>query len=114
MDTALLGPVLAELLHGPRGQAQRAAGLALHRTAPGPVPAIAARTEAELTPPARSTAARRPVRRRLGQTAATAAVTVSPGVAAPLAYAYTDAPARFTVVSHYLDEDGRCRRPSDR
>ena len=34
--------VLTDLLHGPRGQAQREAGLALHRRAPGPVPAIAA------------------------------------------------------------------------
>ncbi|OIV35271.1 UDP-N-acetylglucosamine--N-acetylglucosamine transferase [Mangrovactinospora gilvigrisea] len=45
-----LGGTLDALLHGPRGRAQRAAGLALHRAAPGPVPVIAAR--AGLTPAA--------------------------------------------------------------
>ncbi|WP_372487953.1 glycosyltransferase [Streptomyces guryensis] len=47
-DPADLGPVLAELLHGARGQAQRAAGLELHRSVPGPIPAIAARTGHQL------------------------------------------------------------------
>jgi UDP-N-acetylglucosamine:LPS N-acetylglucosamine transferase len=35
-----LGPVLGELLYGRRGRDQRAAGLALHRRATGPVPAV--------------------------------------------------------------------------
>ncbi|GGJ62927.1 MGDG synthase family glycosyltransferase [Streptomyces brasiliensis] len=103
-----LGPVLTELLHGPRGIAQRAAGIALHRSAPGPVPAIAARTgHRPLQPPASSQAVRRTGRRRLALTAATAAATLSLGVAAPLVYAYSEAPARFTAVAHYLDGDRR-------
>ncbi|MER6983197.1 glycosyltransferase, partial [Streptomyces carpinensis] len=101
-----LGPVLTELLDGPRGQAQRAAGIALHRFGPGPVPAIAARTGSRPSPPAPPTA-RRPGRRRIALAAVTAAATVSLGVAAPLAYAYTEAPARFTAVAHYLDGDRR-------
>ncbi|MFF2424010.1 MGDG synthase family glycosyltransferase [Streptomyces mirabilis] len=35
-----LAPTLTELLHGPRGRAQREAGLALFTAAPGPVPAV--------------------------------------------------------------------------
>ncbi|MEV6028787.1 glycosyltransferase [Streptomyces sp. NPDC052036] len=102
-----LGPVLAELLHGERGQAQRAAGIALHRSAPGPLPAVAARCGGAPTPPAPSRTVRRLGRRRLALTATTVATTVSLGVAAPLAYAYSEAPARFTAVAHYLDGDRR-------
>ncbi|GAA2688791.1 MGDG synthase family glycosyltransferase [Streptomyces lunalinharesii] len=104
-----LRPVLGELLHGPRGQAQRAAGIALHRAACGPVPAITARTGRRAAPPAPAPApAARPAgRRRLVLAAATTAVTVSLGVAAPLTYAYTKSPARFTTVAHYLDGDDR-------
>ncbi|AOR36582.1 galactosyldiacylglycerol synthase [Streptomyces fodineus] len=98
-----LGPALTELLHGPRGQAQRAAGIALHRSAPGPVPAIAARTGYGPAPAVVGHAGRR----RLALTAAVAATTLSLGVAGPLAYAYTEAPARFTAVAHYLDGDRR-------
>ncbi|MGI5440589.1 MGDG synthase family glycosyltransferase [Streptomyces shenzhenensis] len=106
-DPADLAPVLAELLHGPRGQAQRAAGLALHRSAPGPVPAIAARSRAQPAPSRQPVTTRPLARRRLSLTVAAAAATVALGVAAPLAYAYTEAPARFTAVAHYLDVDGR-------
>ncbi|MCZ1001367.1 hypothetical protein O1M63_30205 [Streptomyces mirabilis] len=35
-----MAPTLTELLHGPRGRAQREAGLALFTAAPGPVPAV--------------------------------------------------------------------------
>ncbi|WP_405880457.1 glycosyltransferase [Streptomyces sp. NBC_01136] len=44
-----LAPTLVELLHGPRGQAQRAAGLALYASAPGPVPAVTAMTRRPLS-----------------------------------------------------------------
>ncbi|MFG2969829.1 UDP-N-acetylglucosamine--N-acetylglucosamine transferase, partial [Streptomyces sp. NPDC048288] len=121
-DPAGLGPVLAELLHGPRGQAQRTAGLALHASAPGPVPTIAAAvatgplslpTRAAVSTGPLPTRSARPAPkrfrggRRLVLTAAATAATVSLGVAAPLAYAYSEAPARFTTVAHYLDGDGR-------
>jgi len=107
-----LGPVLAELLHGPRGRDQRAAGIALHRSAPGPVPAVAARTGHQRPPDAASPGPRRPRgqdrrrgRPRLGATVAAVAATVSLGVAVPLACAYEHAPGRFTAVTHYLDGD---------
>jgi UDP-N-acetylglucosamine:LPS N-acetylglucosamine transferase len=106
-DPAALGPVLAELLHGPRGEDQRAAGLALHRSALGPVPAIAARTGPQPTPGTPTPPTRFPGRRRIALTAVTVTATVSLGVAAPLAYAYNETPARFNAVAHYLDGDGR-------
>ncbi|MFF4837416.1 glycosyltransferase [Streptomyces sp. NPDC001315] len=106
-DPADLGPVLAELLHGPRGRAQRAAGLDLHRLAPGPVTAIAARTGPHPAPDAQPVVRRFAGRRRIALTAVTVAATACLGVAAPLAYAYNETPARFTAVAHYLDGDGR-------
>ncbi|MET7605451.1 glycosyltransferase [Streptomyces avermitilis] len=106
-DPADLGPVLAELLHGPRGRAQRAVGLDLHRLAPGPVTAIAARTGQQPTPDAQPAVRRFPGQRRIALTAVTMAATACLGVAAPLAYAYNETPARFTAVAHYLDGDGR-------
>ena len=118
-DPADLGPVLAKLLHGQRGHAQRTAGLTLHRSAPGPIPAITAVTAPHPTPRPHSTTRPQPRpgpqpaptrfrgRRRLALTAATLTATVSLGIAAPLAYAYSETPARFTAVAHYLDGDGR-------
>ncbi|MFF3514900.1 glycosyltransferase [Streptomyces sp. NPDC002573] len=106
-EPARLGPVLTELLHGPRGQAQRATGIALHESAPGPLPAITERTGHGLTPTAPSPTVRHAGGRRLALTAVTAAAAVSLGVAAPLAHAYTEVPARFTAVAHYLDGDRR-------
>ncbi|MEU6650528.1 glycosyltransferase [Streptomyces sp. NPDC046900] len=106
-EPARLGPVLTELLHGPRGQAQRAAGIALHESAPGPVPAITGRTGHGLTPTAPSPAVRHTGRRRLALTATIAAATVSLAVGAPLAYAYAEAPTRFIAVTHYLHGDRR-------
>ncbi|MEU2365159.1 glycosyltransferase [Streptomyces noursei] len=102
-----LRPVLTELLHGPRGTAQREAGIALHRAASGPVPAIAARIGRRPRPTAPSPAVRQPGRRRLALAATTAAATLSLGVAAPLTYAYAKAPTHFTTVAHYLDRDDR-------
>ncbi|WEB44325.1 glycosyltransferase [Streptomyces yunnanensis] len=102
-----LRPVLAELLHGPRGRGQRLAGVALHRAASGPVPAITARAGHRLAPPAPSPTVHHPGRRRLALAATTAVATVSLGVAAPLTYAYAKAPAHFTTVAHYLDGDDR-------
>ncbi|MEH0502222.1 UDP-N-acetylglucosamine--N-acetylglucosamine transferase [Streptomyces scabiei] len=106
-DPADLGPVLTELLHGPRGRAQRTVGLDLHRLAPGPVTAIAARTGPQPTPYAQPGVRRFPGRRRIALTAVTGAATACLAVAAPLAYAYNETPARFTAVAHYLDGDGR-------
>jgi len=48
-----LRPILADLLHGPRGEAQVAAGLALFRDAPGPVPAITAAIARQAAPAVR-------------------------------------------------------------
>ncbi|WP_319656316.1 MGDG synthase family glycosyltransferase [Streptomyces stelliscabiei] len=106
-DPADLGPVLTELLHGPRGRAQRTVGLDLHRLAPGPVTAIAARTGPQPTPDAQPGVRRFPGRRRIALTAVTGAATACLAVAASLAYAYNETPARFTAVAHYLDGDGR-------
>ncbi|MER5907423.1 glycosyltransferase [Streptomyces mirabilis] len=44
-----LAPTLTELLHGPRGRAQREAGLALFTAAPGPVPAVTAMARGPLS-----------------------------------------------------------------
>jgi hypothetical protein len=44
-----LAPALTELLHGPRGRAQREAGLALFTAAPGPVPAVTAMARGPLS-----------------------------------------------------------------
>jgi UDP-N-acetylglucosamine:LPS N-acetylglucosamine transferase len=44
-----LAPTLTELLHGPRGRAQREAGLALFTAAPGPVPAVKAMARGPLS-----------------------------------------------------------------
>ncbi|MEU2624362.1 glycosyltransferase [Streptomyces sp. NPDC007157] len=106
-DPAALGPILAELLHGPRGEDQRAAGLALHRSAPGPTSAIAARTGPQSTPGTPTPSRRFPARRRIALTAVTVTATAFLGVAAPLAHAYNETPARFSAVAHYLDGDGR-------
>ncbi|MFG2944491.1 MGDG synthase family glycosyltransferase [Streptomyces adustus] len=106
-DPADLGPVLAELLHGPRGRAQRAVGLDLHRLAPGPATAIAARTRPHAAPDAHLAESRFAGRRRLASSAVTVAATACLGVVAPLAYAYNEAPARFSAVTPYLDGDGR-------
>jgi hypothetical protein len=110
-----LGPVLADLLHGPRGGDQRAAGIALHCSAPGPVPAVAARTghpSAPQAPPSQGPGGprgrgqnRRRGRLRLAAAVAAAAVTLTLGVAAPLIDAFGDAPGRLIAVTHYLDGD---------
>ncbi|OIJ65341.1 glycosyltransferase [Streptomyces mangrovisoli] len=106
-DPDKLAPVLGELLHGPRGRAQRAAGLDLHRLAPGPVLAVVSGVRSRTGPTAVPVPARMRGRRRIPLTAATVAATVSLGVAAPLAHAYNETPDRFTAVTHYLDGDGR-------
>ncbi|MBY8886022.1 glycosyltransferase [Streptomyces sp. PTM05] len=96
-----LARVLTDLLHGPRGRAQRAAGLALHRTATGPLPAISSATGDRPAPLPPVAVTRRPVRRRIGVMAVVAAVTVSLGIAAPLAYAYAEAPAHVPVAARH-------------
>ncbi|MER7686016.1 glycosyltransferase [Streptomyces sp. NPDC097610] len=60
-----LAPTLTELLHGPRGRAQREAGLALFTTAPGPVAAVTAMTRGPL-PAATIPSQRRPADARAG------------------------------------------------
>ena len=99
---AKLGPVFAGLLDGPCGRTQRAAGLALHRSAPGPVPAVAARCGHAPAVGGWQTTARRAPRRRLGVAVAAAALTILLGIAAPLAYACADAHADFPAVARHL------------
>jgi UDP-N-acetylglucosamine:LPS N-acetylglucosamine transferase len=99
-DPADLGPILTELLDGPRGQAQRAAGLELHRSAPGPVAAIAARTAHQPPTGGRPAMRRRTARRRLRLAAIGAAATLTLGIAAPVASA--EAPEHLPSVTHYL------------
>ncbi|MDF3291582.1 MGDG synthase family glycosyltransferase [Streptomyces silvisoli] len=106
-EPAELGPALTELLHGPRGQAQREAGLALHRSALGPVPVIAATASHQPTLHTWTTGNRRTVGRRIGLMAAAVAVTFSLGIAAPLAYAYAETPAHLPTVTHHLHEAER-------
>lgn len=82
-----LKPVLAELLDGPLGQRQRAEGLALYRSGPGPVQAVAsAAAGGTATAPTRTT--RRPIRRKMTVLAATVAATVCLGISAPLVEDY--------------------------
>ncbi|SEN38765.1 UDP-N-acetylglucosamine:LPS N-acetylglucosamine transferase [Actinacidiphila rubida] len=109
-----LAPVLADLLHGARGSDQRAAGIALHRSAPGPVPAVAARTghRPDGTPPSQGPGGPRWRRqnRRRGRARVVAAVaavvaTLTLGIAAPLADAFGHAPGGIIAVTHYLDGD---------
>jgi UDP-N-acetylglucosamine:LPS N-acetylglucosamine transferase len=101
-----LGTVLSDLLHGPRGRQQRAAGLALYPSGPGPEHSIAsAAAHRHIAAPAR---ARRPVvRHRITVAAAAATVTVLLGVGAPLAEAYGDSPGRMSALTHFLDGDHR-------
>jgi UDP-N-acetylglucosamine:LPS N-acetylglucosamine transferase len=100
-ETQQLGPVLTELLEGSLGQAQRAAGLALHRSGTGPGEAIAAAAARQ------SGTVRIPLRRRVSVMAATAAATVSLGIGAPIAYAYSGGPSHLGAVTRYFDRDGR-------
>ncbi|MFJ1602846.1 glycosyltransferase [Streptomyces sp. NPDC088253] len=69
-----LAPTLTELLHGPRGRAQREAGLNLFTAAPGPVPAVTAMARGPLS-------AVRPGRR--GSSTAVPAGTPDPSAAVP-------------------------------
>ncbi|MFF4500429.1 glycosyltransferase [Streptomyces sp. NPDC001401] len=106
-EAGQLGPTLAELLDGTRGQAQREAGLALHQCRPGPAEAIAA--AAAHRPPAASARARvrRPARRRIAVMTAATAMTASLGIGAPVAYAYSGAGAHLSAVARYFDGDDR-------
>jgi UDP-N-acetylglucosamine:LPS N-acetylglucosamine transferase len=100
-EPADLGPILAEVLHGPRGQVQRETGLELHRSAPGPVAAITARIGHQLAAGAQVSTTGRTARRRMSLAVAGAAATVSLGIATPIAY--TEAPARLPAVTHYVE-----------
>ncbi|MEZ0067288.1 UDP-N-acetylglucosamine:LPS N-acetylglucosamine transferase [Streptacidiphilus sp. MAP12-20] len=99
-----LGPVLAQLLDGPRGERQRADALALYQHSTGPIATIAqsvrtAQTAAVATP---TTAVRRPARRRLTLVTATLAMTAVLGVGAPLADAATGAPFYLGAYTKFL------------
>jgi UDP-N-acetylglucosamine:LPS N-acetylglucosamine transferase len=101
-----LGTVLAELLYGPLGQHQRAAGLALYRSGPGPEHAIAfAAAHGSITTPTKTQ--RRPVRRRITVMAATLAATASFGIGAPLADAYSGSPAHLGALTQFLEGQHR-------
>lgn len=97
-----LGPVLEELISGPRGAGQRDRGLSLFTTGAGPAEAIAAAARRTPGRTARATPhvepagrPRAPTRRRLGAAAAAVAVTATLAVGIPLADAYSDAPSHL-------------------
>jgi UDP-N-acetylglucosamine:LPS N-acetylglucosamine transferase len=75
-----LKPVLAELLDGPLGQRQRTEGLALFRSGPGPIEAVASSAASAKIATASATTVRRPVRRRLTVLAATVTATFCLGI----------------------------------
>ncbi|MEV8474362.1 glycosyltransferase [Streptomyces sp. NPDC051173] len=113
-DPAGLGPVLADLLHSPLGQRQRARGLELFRRADGPAQAIAEAAGNPTAPPrvpaprrSAGTAPRRTVRLGIPAMATAVAATVALGIGAPLAEAYGDSPAHFAALTHLLDGDRR-------
>lgn len=101
-----LGPMLGELLHGARGSRQRARGLALFRSSPGPAQAIAEMAGGHVVPAGGRTRvpAQRGSRRISVRAMATAIVlTALLGIGAPLAEAYDDSPGGLTALTHVLD-----------
>jgi UDP-N-acetylglucosamine:LPS N-acetylglucosamine transferase len=100
-----LGPVLGELLDGPRGRTQRAAGLALHTSRRGPAEVIGA-TATEHQPPLSTRTARsarlRPLR-RAALMATTTAVTLSLAVGFPLDHAHIKPTGRLGAVTQYIE-----------
>lgn len=124
-----LAPTLAQLLHGPRGLAQRAAGLALRTGGAGPAQIVAALAQ-PLRPAAGPTAPRRMAAvpsdatthpavahpaasprqtwRRMALMAAAAATTVSLAIGAPLARAYDHACGyHLDTFMRYLEDEAR-------
>lgn len=97
-----LAPTLTELLHGPRGQAQRAAGLALYTSAPGPVPAVTALARRPL-PTARPSNAGLPTSAPPVESPATAVPSVSP----PASPAVIPPQRRRRVVARQTTPSGR-------
>ncbi|WP_406113387.1 MGDG synthase family glycosyltransferase [Streptomyces sp. NBC_01014] len=104
-EPADLAQTLTELLDGPLGRSQRAAGLALYDKGPGPAAAIAA--AARHRPVAWGTPPGRRARRRAAVVTVAMAATLLLGIGAPLAEAYGDSPARFGSFTHFLDGDVR-------
>jgi hypothetical protein len=95
-------PLSVDLLDGPRDQAQREAGLALHQCRPGPAEAIAAAATRQPPPNASFRATvRRPARRRVAVMAAAMATTVSLAIGAPVGY--SGARDDLGAVAHYFD-----------
>jgi UDP-N-acetylglucosamine:LPS N-acetylglucosamine transferase len=103
-----LGPVLEDLVSGPRGAGQRDRGLSLFTTGGGPAEAIAAAAHRTTGRTARAAVDAGPAgtagtagragaltRRRLGAAAAALAVTATLAVGIPLADAYSDAPSHL-------------------
>lgn len=106
-EAGQLAAVLTELLDGPRGQAQREAGLALHRSHPGPAETIAAAADDLTTTP--SGQGRRPARRRIRTLAATAAATLSLGIGAPVGFAYVhhgETAVRHSAIIEKIEDVG--------
>ncbi|MER0448414.1 UDP-N-acetylglucosamine--N-acetylglucosamine transferase [Streptomyces sp. Edi4] len=95
-----LPSVLSDLVKGPRGERQRAAGLALFSSDSSPVAAITGMAAPRPVVPGRPQLARR--RPRL--VAALLTATVSLGIGAPLAHAYGSDPGRFSTAAHRLIE----------
>ncbi|WP_199826925.1 MGDG synthase family glycosyltransferase [Streptomyces sp. WM6378] len=97
-----LTSVLSDLVKGPLGERQRAAGLALFATAPGPAAVIA---DAAL-PRANPTAKPQLARHRGKLVASALTVTLSLGIGAPLAHAYENDRGRLPHLAHSFFE--RC------
>jgi UDP-N-acetylglucosamine:LPS N-acetylglucosamine transferase len=96
-----LKPVLADLLDGLLGRQQRAKGLALYGSRPGPAVIIASAGRAATTRHSR-VPGQRPGR-RITITAAALAVTVSLGINIPLAHSHSQTPGRFGALVRLLE-----------
>lgn len=103
-DPATLGSVIASLVAGPLGERQRAAGLALFRSRPGPAETVATTADSRAARPVSVIRRGRPVRRVSRATAAGLAATLALGIAAPLAEADDMVPDRFSSAAHHLFE----------
>jgi UDP-N-acetylglucosamine:LPS N-acetylglucosamine transferase len=97
-----LTSVLADLVKGPLGERQRAAGLALFSTEPGPAAVIA---DAAL-PRSHPAVKPQPAIRRGKLAAAALTLTLSLGIGAPLAHAYENDRGRLPHLAHSFFE--RC------
>jgi UDP-N-acetylglucosamine:LPS N-acetylglucosamine transferase len=97
-----LGPVLRDLMAGPRGSRQRDLGLSLYDAGPGPAAAIAAAAGLPAAPPAipAESPGPTPTRRRRGGAGAARTATAALAIGIPVADAYSDAPPHLGLTVH--------------